>query len=130
MAELTGMLAYIVAGREIRCSNPHVKCLLQYYCSNVNKEGTFFKSMLDICAETRLCEKFVRNTNNEWREKKILDWIEGDWRKRTANTYTLNLDLLKRLAAKSEKSCDDVKERERQLAADRARRYRERKANP
>lgn len=125
MSEPNGMLAYIIAGREIRCSTPHVKCLLLYYCSNVGRDGTFFKSLLDISFETGLADSFIRKTNEEWRKKGVLTWVEGDWRKKTANTYTLKLDLLKKIAENSKKQRDDVKEAARQKAADRARRYRE-----
>jgi len=126
MAEPTGMLAYIIAGREIRCGTVHAKCLLQYYCSNVNKDGKFFKSMLDICAETKLSRAFVAYTNDDWKKKGVLSWAEGDWRKKTANTYTLNLAILRKIASDSQKACAESKERERQQAAERARTYRER----
>jgi hypothetical protein len=126
MAEPTGMLAYIVAGREIRCSTAHAKCLLLYYCANVGKDGTFFKSLLDISFETRLSDSFIRRTNDEWRKKKLISWVEGDWHKGLANTYTLNLPLMQKMAEHSKKQRDDVQEIAREKTAERVRRFRER----
>lgn len=125
---ITGMLAYIVAGREIRCSSVHVKCLLQYYCSNVNVDGSFFKSTLDIYADTKLSESFIHRTNAKWKDIGLLSWVEGDWRKRLANRYTLNLAILRTLATDCEKHRDKAKLSFNQKAAERACKYRAKKA--
>jgi hypothetical protein len=118
------MLAYIIAGREIRCSTVHGKCLLLYYCTNVNRGGSFFKSVLDICAETHLAESTVHRLNSGMKELGILSWVSGDWRKGLSNTYTLDLSKMQAMSEQTQKGRDAAKEKSRQKAAERARRYR------
>jgi hypothetical protein len=125
VAKPTGMLAFIVAGREIRCKTVHGKCLILYYCSNVNREGSFFKSTLDICAQTTIAESTVREINAKLREMGMLSWVKGSNLKHHANTYTLNLTKMQAMAESTKQSRDDAKEKSRQQAAARARRYRE-----
>jgi hypothetical protein len=88
---ITGMLAYIVAGRETRYGSVQLGALVRYYCSNASKHGTFFKSMFDICFYTRLSERFVNKANAALRSQGVLSWVEGNSFKKKANTYTLNL---------------------------------------
>ena len=121
----TGMLAYIIAGREIRCKTVHGKCLLQYYCSNVNAHGSFFKSTLDICAETTLAESTVREMNSKLKQMGILSWVKGSNLNHRANVYTLNLEKMQEMAEVTTQKRDDSKDRIKQQWAERARRYRE-----
>jgi hypothetical protein len=125
--EYTGFMAYVVAAREIKCSSASKKCLLQYYASNVNKDGSFFRSMLDICAETSLAESFVRKTNTEWEAKKILKCIEGNWRDGKANVYILSLPVLQQIARSSRSIIDKAKDVMRDKATKRMQKYRAKK---
>ena len=126
MSKPTGMLAYIVAGREIRFKTVHGKCLMLYYCSNVNKEGKFFKSMLDICAETTLSEKTVRRLNSAMKSMGVLSWTEGTNGK--ANDYQLNLSKMEHFVAITAKDRIATKDKQRHQWAERSRRYRDRLA--
>lgn len=125
MAEIK-FLDYIRAGREIRCKTVHGKCLLQYYCSNVTTGGKFFKSMLDICAETTICERTVRRLNNNLKGMGVLTWIEG--RPGKANEYTLHIGKMREYVEQTANSREASRDRQRHQWAERSRRYRERQA--
>jgi hypothetical protein len=125
VAEPTGFLAYIVAGRDFRCKTVQGKCLLQYYCSNVSKDGTFFKSMLDICADTSIAESTVREFNGKLKGMGVLSWIEGSNLTKRANTYTLHLTRMKALVEAGKKLRESAKQKAREQSAERSRRYRE-----
>src|SRR5713101_7844857 len=75
--EPTGMLAYIVAAREIRTKDVNRKLLLLYYASNVGSHGSFFKCLLDISLDTGLSESTVQRINKDWQDKGILSWEKG-----------------------------------------------------
>jgi hypothetical protein len=122
---ITGMLAYIVAGREIRCKTVHGKCLLLYYCANAGKDGSFFKSTLDICAETTLAESTVRRVNAGLKVMGLLTWVEGSNLTHRANAYTLNLSKMQVMAASTKQGRDSSKDIIKKQWAARARRYRE-----
>jgi hypothetical protein len=124
MANVTGMLAYIIAGREIRCSTVHGKCLLQYYCSNVNRGGSFFKSTVDISSETKLSERFIRKVNATWKQNGFVTWVRGSNLTGDANRYTLNLEKLQAAAAQSEDPRDKARILSNLKTAERMRRYR------
>jgi hypothetical protein len=128
VVEPTGFLAYIIAGREARCKTIASKCLLQYYCSNACKDGTFFKSTLDICIDTRISERTVRRFNDGLKGFGVLTWVEGDSFRHLANAYTLHLPKLKEFAVASKKQHEAAKDKARELSAERSRRYREKKA--
>jgi len=120
----TGMLAYIIAGRNLRPSSPYAKCLLQYYCSNVNTKGSFFKSTFDTAYETGLSERFIYKTNAKWKELGILSWEPGNSFQKKANAYTINLEKLLVAVEKSIRDHDKSVTTKRQKWAERARRYR------
>lgn len=122
---ITGFLAYCIAGRSVRAANPQAKCLMLYYCVNVDEHGTFFRSMSDICYDTRLSNRFVRKTNAAWRTAGILSWVEGNDFKHKARTYTLNLEKLKAYAAVRDKAIVE-KVKENIAHAARQQRYRDR----
>jgi hypothetical protein len=124
----TGMLAYIVAAREMRCASPHSKCLLQYYASNVDRQGKFFKSLLDICAETGLSQSFVRKTNAYWKKINLLSWEEGSWTNGKANVYRLSLPHLKAYLQNRRPEIETTKLHMRQQSAVRVKRWRSKKA--
>jgi hypothetical protein len=128
--ELTGMLAYIVAAREMKCGSVHSKCLLLYYASNCGKDGSFFKSTVDIAAETGLSERFIRKTNAIWESTAvgILSSIQGSSVKHQANTYQLNLPKLRSICDKNKTAIEDRRTREKRKAAERAARYRAKKS--
>lgn len=130
-AETTGMLAYIIAAREMKCGSVHSKCLLQYYASNCGKEGSFFKSTVDISAETGLSERFIRKTNALWESEAvgILSTVQGNWMKHQANTYRLNLSRLQSVSEKNKLQIEDRRTRAKRKAAERAARYRARKSD-
>jgi len=125
---VTGMLAYIIAGREIRCKNAHTKCLLLYYCCNVGKTGSFFKSMLDIHTETGLAESTIRELNGRFKQMGFLSWVAGSNLQKRANTYTLDLDKMQSLAEATLTFHNANKNRIRQQWAERARRYRRKRS--
>ncbi len=108
---ITGYLAYCVAGRAVPAASVQAKCLILYYCTNVNEHGTFFRSMFDICYDTRLSERTVRKLNTAWRAKGLLSWVEGSNLKKKANTYTLDLAKLQSFAesAKDKATVDRIK---------------------
>jgi hypothetical protein len=95
VAEPTGFLAYIVAARELRASNVIRKCLLQYYASNVNEKGQFFKTLLGISLETCIPISTIQRINAEWRQASILTWDSGDTTQ--ANAYQIHLDALRKV---------------------------------
>ncbi len=119
------MLAYVVAAREVRCSSVHAKCLLQYYASNTNKHGKFFKSTHDICAETMLSESFVRKTNAVWEAMKLLTITEHKRSTGLANDYAFDLRRLKLAADQSTPAKEEAKDRAKRMAAERQRRHRD-----
>ncbi|MGA9932224.1 MAG: hypothetical protein WBQ13_14860 [Terriglobales bacterium] len=121
---LTGMLAYIVAARDLRPPDVRAKCLLQYYCSNVNQHGTFFKSVLDIHMETALSPATIHRINAQWKVIGLLAWVEGNSFQKKANTYTVNLEILRKAAEASIKQYETDKAKVKQQSALRSRRYR------
>jgi hypothetical protein len=124
---ITGMLAYIVAARNLRPPDVEAKCLLQYYCSNANEHGTFFKSVLDIHMETALSPAFIHKTNAQWQKLGLLAWVAGNSFQNRANTYTINLEILKKASEGSIRKYDADKMKLRQQWAARSRRYRAKK---
>jgi hypothetical protein len=124
---ITGMLAYIVAGRELRPTSPYAKCLLQYYCSNVNKHGSFFKSAFNIQFETGLSERFIRKTNAKWKTGGLLSWVQGSNLTKRANTYTLDLEKLQKFVSQSIETHNAYTLKLRQQSAERSQKYRERR---
>jgi hypothetical protein len=122
--ELTGMLAYIAAARELRCSSVHAKCLLQYYASNVNQHGKFFKSTADISAETRLSESFIRKTNAVWEHIKLIAVVAHPRSDGKANDYSLDLKRLRIAVENAKEDKAATKERARLITAERVRRHR------
>ncbi len=124
---LEGFLAYVVAARELRPPDVEAKCLLQYYCSNVNDHGTFFKSVLDIHMETALSPAYIHKVNAQWKAIGLLTWVEGNSYQKKANTYTLHLEILKKAAENSIKRYEADKVKLREQWAARSRRYRAKK---
>jgi len=108
---ITGYLAYCVAGRAVPAASAQAKCLMLYYCTNVNEHGTFFRSMFDICYDTRLSERTVRKLNAAWKAKGLLSWVKGSNLKKKANTYTLDLAKLQSFveSAKDKATVDRIK---------------------
>jgi hypothetical protein len=125
--EITGMLAYIICAREMKCGSVHSKCLLLYYAANCDRHGSFFKSMVDICAETGLSESFVRKTNAYWEKVGIMSSTEGNWAKHLANRYHLHLTKLRGVCAANKKQVDQAKVAAREKSAQRSQRYRSKK---
>jgi hypothetical protein len=121
---LTGFLAYVVAARNLRPPDVHAKCLLQYYCSNVDDHGTFFKSVLDIHMETALSPAYVHKINAQWKKIGLLSWVEGNSFQKKANTYTLNLEILRKAMENSINKYEADKVKIKQQWAVRSRRYR------
>ena len=126
--EPTGMLAYIVAAREIRTTDVRRKLLLLYYASNVGSHGSFFKSLLDISLDTGLSESTVQRINKDWQGKGILSWDKGSVARSLANTYRLDLSKLQKAVESTRRDFESAAQRSRRKAADRAKRYRERHA--
>ena len=126
--EPTGMLAYIIAAREIRTTDVNRKVLLLYYASNVNSHGSFFKSLLDISLDTGLSESTVQRINKDWQDKGILSWEKGSVTRSLANTYRLDLSKLQKAVESTRRNFEGAEQRRRRKAADRAKRYRERHA--
>jgi hypothetical protein len=122
--EVTGFLAYVIAARELRATNAHRKCLIQYYASNAGNNGTFYKSMLDICAETCLSERFVQTANAAWKDAGVLSWTQGSNLSGKANTYQLQLKKLQDAARTSRKNVDAAKDAKRLRDRDRQARHR------
>jgi hypothetical protein len=90
----------------------------------VNKEGSFFKSTLDICAETRLSERFIRKTNAGLKQNGFLTWVKGNNLTGDANRYTINLEKLQAAAARSKEPRDRIKLLANLKTAERMRKYR------
>jgi hypothetical protein len=118
------MLAYIVAARNLRTASVEAKCLLQYYCSNVNEHGTFFKSVLDTHFDTALSERFIHKSNAKWKDMGLLSWTQGNSFKHKANVYTIDIAKLKTVSENSIKQHDAEKNKVRQQWAERQRRHR------
>jgi hypothetical protein len=126
--EPTGMLAYIIAAREIRTTDVNRKVLLLYYASNVNTHGSFFKSLLDISLDTGLSESTVQRINKDWQGQGLLSWEKGSVTRSLANTYRLDLSKLQKAVESTRRNFEGAEQRRRRKAADRAKRYRERHA--
>lgn len=122
--EITGMLAYVIAARELRASTVHRKCLIQYYASNTRADGSFFKSISEICAETGLCKTFVYAANTEWEKNGFLQWSRGNGIEGKANLYQLCLKKLQSAAEKSRKHVDAAKSDLRKKSRERQAKYR------
>src|ERR1035438_8783136 len=118
--EPTGMLAYIIAAREIRTTEVSRKLLLLYYASNVGRQGSFFKSLLDISLDTGLSESTVQRINKDWQGKGLLAWEKGSVTRSLANTYRLDLSKLQKAVESSRKAFEGAEQRSRRKAADRA----------
>jgi hypothetical protein len=121
---LTGFLAYVVTARNIRPTDVEAKCLLQYYCSNVDEHGTFFKSVLDIHMETALSPAYIHKTNAKWKTLGLLSWVEGNSFQKKANTYTLSLEILRKVMENSIKKYEADRVKIKTQWAARSRRYR------
>lgn len=126
MAEPSKFLQYIIAGRDARVSSMTGKCLLLYYCSNVSNKGTFFKSFLDICTDTKISESTVRRFNNRMRDMGVLSWVEGNSLTHKANEYTMHLPKMQEYVVNSRAAHDADKVKAREKSAERSRLYRER----
>jgi AraC-like DNA-binding protein len=126
--EPTGMLAYIIAAREIRTRDVRRKVLLLYYASNVSSHGSFFKSLLDISLDTGLSESTVQRINKDWQDNGLLSWEKGSVTRSLANIYRLDLGKLQQAVKSTRKNFEGAEQRSRRKAADRAKRYRERHA--
>jgi hypothetical protein len=129
----SNFMAYIVAARQMICKGTicpgsSSKCLLLYYCSNVNKDGKFFKSTLDICLETGLAESTVYTLNALWEKWTMLTVTRNDWRSGKANDYQIHLKVLQQLSENTQVIRKDKTESAKKKAAIRSQRYRENKA--
>ena len=125
MSKETGFLAYIRAAREITCGSVSSKCLLQYYASNVDDHGKFFRSTLDISIDTHCSQFFIRKTNKYWLEIGILSITEHPWRSGKANDYHLHLDVLQKVAKSKQEQKDKTRLIEKAKAAERTQRWRQ-----
>jgi hypothetical protein len=123
--DYTGLVAYLRAARAIRCRTVNAKCLLLYYAVQVDENGHFFKSTLDIAAETGLEESYINRTNADWQEKGILTWTKGNSLTHKANEYTLNLAKLRELMVSSREAVEKAKQTARDKAAARSKKYRD-----
>jgi len=108
---ITGFLAYAIAGRSVPAKTVHAKCLMLYYCANVDAHGSFFRSMFDICYDTRLSESTVRRLNKEWKSIGLLSWVEGSNLTEKANVYTLDLEKLQAFAATRKPERERIKKK-------------------
>lgn len=127
MNEMTGMLAYIITARELISASVSAKCLLLYYASNVNKQGRFFKSVLDIRIDTGLSEKTIRTLNEKWRSLGILTVTEHSYESRKANDYELHLPRLKEILSTQQEQKKQKKDKMRLANAKRAQKWRDKK---
>jgi len=121
--EITGMLAYIVAARELFCTSVSSKCLIQYYCSNVDEHGRFFKSTLDISIDTGVSAYTIRTANKNWSKFGLLTIIEHPWWSGKANDYKVHLGKLQELVQKRLENKEKKKQTLKKGGAERTERW-------
>ncbi len=123
----TGFLAYIQAARETMCKKPTEKLVLLYHASNVNINGTYFKTYAEMSAETSLPISQLEYWNNQFKERGILSWTTGSGIHAKANTYRLNLKALRKYAEDRKAFMVNRTKEAKANAAERSKRYRNRK---